>query len=87
MAVQYLLTLTVSIIVFLITFIEHRYGFVLFGKMFCKYPIRKIKREEEPHTFKLVIGMQILFGIVLLVISQLSTGVISASPQFLTPSP
>ena len=69
MAVQYLLTLTVSIIVFLIKYIEHRYGFVLFGKIFGKYPIRKIKREEEPHTFKLVIGMQIIFGILLLVIS------------------
>jgi len=64
-AVQYSLTLTISIIIFLITYIEHRYGFVLFGK----YPIRKIKREEEPHTFKLVIGMQIIFGILLLVIS------------------
>jgi len=32
MAVQYLLTLTVCIIVFLISYIEHRYGFVLFGK-------------------------------------------------------
>ena len=41
----------------------------LFGKIFGKYPIRKIKREEEPNTFKLVIGMQIIFGILLLVIS------------------
>ena len=69
MAVQYLLTLTVSIIVFFITYIEHRYDCVLFGKIFGKYPIRKIKREEESQTFKLVIGIQIIFGIFLLAIS------------------
>ncbi len=65
MAAQYALTLSVSIIIFLITTIEYRYGIVLFGKL----RLRKIKREENPNTFKLVIGMQILFGIVLLVLS------------------
>ena len=69
MVVQYLLSLAVSIIVFLITTIEYSYGFVLFGKILGKYPIRIIKRKENTHTFKLAIGMQIFFGIVLLVIS------------------
>ena len=64
-ASQYFLTLAVNIIIFLITAIEYRYGIVLFGK----FTLRKIKREENPSIFKLVIGMQILFGIVLLVIS------------------
>ena len=65
MAVQFYLTLAVSIIIFLITAIEYRYGIVLFGK----FKLRKIKREENPGAFKLVIGMQILFGIVLLALS------------------
>jgi len=65
MAAQYAITLLVSIIIFLITTIEYRYGIVLFGK----FKLRKIKREENSHTFKLVIGMQILFGIVLLILS------------------
>ena len=65
MAAQYYLTLVVGIIIFLITAIEYRYGIVLFGK----FKLRKIKRKENPGAFKLVIGMQILFGIVLLVIS------------------
>jgi len=69
MAVQYLHTLAVSIIIFLITAIEYRYGIVLFGKLFGKFPMRKIKREENPGAFKLVIRMQILFGILLLVLS------------------
>jgi len=62
MAVQFYLTLAVSIIIFLITAIEYRYGIVLFGK----FKLRKIKREENLGAFKLVIGMQILFGIALL---------------------
>ena len=65
MAAQYYLTLAVSIIIFLITAIEYRYSIVLFGKL----KLRKIKREENPSTFKLVIGMQILFGVVLLALS------------------
>jgi len=69
MTVYYLLPLVVSIIVFIISVIEYLYGFVLFGKILGKYPIRKIKREENTHTFKLIIGMQITFGIMLLVIS------------------
>jgi len=31
--------------------------------------MRTIKRKENPGAFKLIIGMQILFGIVLLVLS------------------
>jgi hypothetical protein len=69
MTLYYLLPLAVSVIIFLITIIEYSYSFVLFGKILGKYPIRKIKREENTHTSKLVIGMQIFFGIVLLVIS------------------
>ncbi len=69
MAIQFCLTLAASIIIFLITAIEYRYGIVLFGKLFGKFPMRKIKREENPGTFKLVIRMQILFGILLLVLS------------------
>ena len=65
MAFQFYLTLAVSIIIFLITAIEYRYGIVLFGK----FTLRKIKREEKPRFFKFVIGMQISFGIVLLVLS------------------
>jgi hypothetical protein len=64
MAAQYCLTLAVSIIIFLITAIEYRYG-----KVLSKFSLRTIKREENPRAFKLVIGMQILFGIVLLVLS------------------
>jgi len=64
MAVQFYLTLVVSIIIFLITAIEYRYGMVL-----SKFSLKTIKREENPGAFKLVIGMQILFGIVLLVLS------------------
>ena len=69
MALQYCLTLAVSIIIFLITAIEYRYSIVLFGKIFGKFPMRTIKREENPGAFKLVIRMQILFGIVLMVLS------------------
>ena len=69
MATQYCLTLTVSIIIFLITAIEYRYGIVLFGKLFGKFPMRMIKRKEKPRIFKLIIGMQILFAIVLTVLS------------------
>jgi len=65
MATQYYLTLVVSIIIFVITAIEYRYGIVLFGK----FKLRKIKREENPGAFKLIILMQILFGIVLMVLS------------------
>ena len=65
MAVQYCLTLVVSIIIFVITAIEYRYGIVLFGK----FKLRKTKREENPGAFKLIILMQILFGIVLLALS------------------
>ena len=65
MAFQFYLTLAVSIIIFLITAIEYRYGIVLLGK----FTLRKIKREEKPRVFKLIIGMQILFGIILLVLS------------------
>jgi len=69
MAAQYYLTLAVSIIIFLITAIEYRYGIVLFGKLFGKFPMKTIKRKEKPRAFKLIIGMQILFGIVLMVLS------------------
>ena len=69
MAIQFCLTLAVSIIIFLITAIEYRYGIVLFGKLFGKFPMRKIKRGKNPGTFKLIIRMQILFGILLLVLS------------------
>ena len=64
MAVQFYLTLVVSIIIFLITAIEYRYGMVL-----SKFSLKTIKREEKPGVFKLFIVMQILFGIVLLVLS------------------
>ena len=64
MAVQYLLTLAVSITIFLITAIEYRYG-----KVLSKFSLKTIKREENPRVFKLIIGMQILFGIVLLALS------------------
>ena len=65
MAAQYYLTLVVSIIIFVITAIEYRYGIVLFGK----FKLRKIKCDENPSAFKLIILMQILFGIVLMVLS------------------
>jgi hypothetical protein len=64
MSVHYLLMLVVSIIIFLITAIEYRYS-----KALSKFSLKPIKREENPRVFKLVIGMQILFGIVLLVLS------------------
>ncbi len=64
MTVQYLFTLAVSITIFLITAIEYRYG-----KVLSKFSLKTIKRKENPHTFKLVIEMQILFGIVLMVLS------------------
>ena len=64
MAVQFYLTLLVSIIIFLITAIEYWYGTVL-----SKFSLKTIKREEKPGIFKLVIGVQILFGIILLVLS------------------
>ena len=65
MAVYYLLTLTVSIIIFVIAAIEYRYGFVFLGK----FKLRIIKREENSGLFKLIILMHILFGIILLMIS------------------
>ena len=64
MAVQFYLTLAVSIIIFLITAIEYRYG-----KVLSKFSLKSIKRDDKPGVFKLVIGMQILFGIVLMVLS------------------
>ena len=64
MAVQFYLTLAVSIIIFLITAVEYRYG-----KVLSKFSLKTIKREESPRAFKFIIGMQILFGIVLLVLS------------------
>jgi len=69
MAVQFYLTLATSITIFLITAVEYRYGKVLFGKLFGKFPMRMIKRKEKPRAFKLIIGMQILFAIVLTVLS------------------
>ncbi len=62
---QFYITLVVSIIIFLITAIEYRYGIVLFGK----FKLRTIKREENPGVFKLIIGIQFLAGIVLIVLS------------------
>ncbi len=64
MAVQFYLTLAASITIFLITAIEYRYG-----KVLSKFSLKTIKRKEKPHAFKLVIEMQILFGIVLTVLS------------------
>jgi len=64
MEVQFYLTLAVSIIIFLITAIEYWYG-----KVLSKLSLKTIKREEKPGNFILIIRMQILFGIVLLVLS------------------
>ncbi len=64
MAVQFYLTFVVSIIIFLITAIEYWYGTIL-----SKFSLKTIKREENPHVFRLLIVIQILFGIVLLFLS------------------
>jgi hypothetical protein len=64
MVVQFYLTLAVSIIIFLITAIEYWYG-----KVFSKFSLKPIKREENPRVFQLLIVIQILFGIVLLFLS------------------
>ena len=64
MAAQFYLTLVVSIIIFLITAIEYWYG-----KVLSKFSLKPIKREENPCVFRLLIVMQILFGIVLLFLS------------------
>jgi len=64
MAVQFYLTFVVSITIFIITAIEYRYG-----KVLSKFSLKTIKRGEKPGVFKLVIVMQILFGIVLMMLS------------------
>ena len=56
--------LILGIIVFLITAIEYRCG-----KALGKFSLKAIKREENPGVFKLIIGIQILAGIVLIALS------------------
>jgi len=60
--------LILGIIVFLITVIEYRYGGAI-----GKFSLRTIKREENPGVFKLIIGIQLLAGIVLIVLSKMKS--------------
>jgi hypothetical protein len=65
MVVYFSLTLLVSFLIFTITALEYRLNIVLIGK----FKLRKIKREENSKMFKLIIGIQILFALILLMLS------------------